>query len=631
MKALSISAALLLAGITGAGAQTLRVVEGGTVYSFPASQTGTMNFSAGETIEILGRTFSLSEIEPMKVTSDEAMADNLVIIDYSGASASVSVAGNVARFLDVTIDGANVAITQSDELGDDTGEITYRLSGESSDGSFTLTGNYKASLELTGLTLTSTTGAPIDIQNGKRIAIRTAEGSINTLTDAATGSQKGCLSCKGHLEFKQKGTLRINALKSHGIYAKEYIELKNTQIYILAAAKDGVNCNQYFTMESGLLSIRGVGDDGIQVAFKDATDREAEDTGTFTLKGGTLDVEITAAGAKCVKADGDVVISKGEITAATSGAGLWDADKLKTKASSCIGADGTVTISGGTLTLSASGGGGKGISCDGELLISDGTIGITTTGGVLAYVNGNLNQNYTGNTDNLNSDYKSSPKGIKCDSNITISGGSISISTKGNGGEGIESKQILTISGGTLSIRAKDDGINSSGNMYITGGDIDVISTGNDGIDSNADIYISGGTLRSFGAGSPECGIDVNSPHAIYFTGGLILAAGGANSAPSNSSSTQAYVLPGVSVQGGTTVSISSGSETIASFEIPADYGTTRGPGGGGPGGWNPGGSSSSGLLISAPELVSGQSYTVTYGSSTTTATARLTGGGSAF
>lgn len=421
---------------------------------------------------------------------------------------------------------------------------------------------------------------------------------------------------------------------SHAIYAKEYVTIKDAEVTVTEAVKDGLNCAQYFTMKSGTLNISGTGDDGIQCSFKDDADREEEDTGTITVSGGTINASVTATAVKALKADGNFVMTGGSITASTSGGGLWDESKAKTKASACIGTDGYIEISGGTLNLTATGCAGKGMSCDDYLKISDGDITVLTTGGVFAYVNGQEYTDYTGNTDRLDSDAKSSPKGIKSDSDVFISGGRINVTTKGYGGEGIESKGVLSIDGGNIIVRSYDDAINSASHMYIKGGEIEVISTNNDGLDSNGNMYISGGTVRAFGARSPECGIDVNSEegYSLYFTGGVILGVGGSNSTPSKSDSTQAYVVASTSVQAGQTVTISDGSGTLHTFDIPDDY--TASAGGTGPGGfWAPGGQggfgSGSQVLISLPELKSGSSYTITSGTSTTTATARLTGGSS--
>lgn len=544
----------------------------------------------------------------------------------------MNIAGNIARYVDAVIAGAGVSIDQSDDVSDTTcGEITYILKGESSDGYFLLNGSYKSSLELAGVTLTSSSGAAIDIQNGKRTAIRVAEGTVNTLSDGSSGSQKAALYSKGHIEFKQKGTLVVTGNKAHAISAKEYIEIKNTTINILGAKKDGINCNQYFLMESGNITISGTEDDGIQVSFKDETDREPEDTGTFTMKGGKINVTASGTAAKAIKTDGDFVVSGGEIIALASGAGSWDSTAKKTKTSSCISVDGNATISGGSFNLTATSGGGKGISVDGSLNISGGTFDISTTGGMLAYVNGTLNQNYTGNADNLNSDYKSSPKGIKVDGIIVIDDGSFTIQTKGAGGEGIESKKTLTINGGNFVIRAYDDGTNSSSHTYINGGTLTVTTGAGDAVDSNGNIYVNGGRLTIIGASSPEQGFDAGDGYGIYITGGEILAAGGGNSAPSSSASTQAYLILSQSVSAGTIVSVSDGTTTLVSFEIPEAYGnTSRAPGGWGWGWGGPGGGGGGGaLLISCPELVSGKSYTVNIGSTSTTSTARLTGGGS--
>ena len=624
-------AVVAMLGTTSLNAQSLNVVRGNVSYCFSATNTGVMNYAEGKTVTIQGFDFDLDAIDRMEVVSDE-MDDNTVLVEYASETAHVTIAGNLCAYVAATVEGAHVSIVQSADVSDKTcGEITYILKGESEQGAFTMEGSYKSTIELSGLTLTNPSGAVIDIQNGKRIELKGKEGTVNTLVDGASGSQKGCIYCKGHLELKGKGTLSVTGKKSHAISAKEYVSMKNCTVNIVGAVKDGINCGQYFLMESGALNISGTGDDGIQASFKDDADREAEDTGSIDIKGGTLNIAVTATAAKALKADGDFTMSGGEIVASTSGGGEWNSEKQKTSASSCISADGIVEINGGTLNLTSTGGGGKGISCDGSLTINGGTLTIKTSGGMVAYTNGTLNQNYTGRADNLNSDYKSSPKGIKADGNITINGGNIHVTTTGNGGEGIESKAVLTVNDGNITVRAYDDAINSSSHMYIKGGNIDVIATNNDGLDSNGNLYIQGGIVRAFGASAPECGLDANEEegYTVYFTGGMILAAGGGNSVPTKSGSTQPYVSTNITLTAGSTVSIGTSSETLYTFDVPSDYkssGSTNGGGGnrpgGGPGGGMGGGGS---VLISVPSLVSGSSYIVKSGSSSTSATAKLT------
>ena len=629
---------MIIAGsaFLGTEAQTLNVVTGNITYAFPAAQTGNMTYQDSETLTVMGKTFSVADITRMYV-DNSSVTDNTVSVSYSTATATVTVAGNVAQYVTPTVAGAHVSIVQSAEVSDDVcGEITYTLAGSSTDGEFSMEGSYKASLELNGLTLTNPSGAPLNIQNGKRIDLSVKKGTENTLTDAASGDWKGCIVCKGHLELKGKGTLNVYGNTAHAIYAKEYVEMKNCTVNVLSAVKDGINCNQYFLMESGSLTVSGVADDGVQVSYKDDTDREAEDTGSLTIAGGTVNIAVTGTATKGLKAEGDLTVTDGTITITTSGGGTWDTDDQKTKAASCISADGNIQIDGGTLTLTSSGSGGKGINGDGTLTINGGSITVSTTGGMYAYVNGTEYNNYTGNTDNLDSDYKSSPKGMKIDGNVEINGGTINVTTTGNGAEGIESKAVLTINDGTIVVNAYDDAINSSSHMYIKGGDITVVASNNDGLDSNGNMYISGGTIKAFGTTSPECGIDANEEdgYSVIFTGGTLLAVGGGNSVPSTSESTQPYVTTTMSVSANSEIAIKSGSTTLATFTVPSNYssgnsggghggfGGMNAPGGGG-GGW---GGSGSSILISCPSLTSGSSYTVTSGSSSATATAVVKG-----
>ena len=532
-----------------AGAQTLNVKVGSVTYQFPASQTGEMTYANGETVTIMGKTFTLTDITAMTVDNSK-VSDGTIGVSYDGSTASVTVAGNVAQYVTPTVSGAHVSIAQSDNLAE---EITYTLSGTSADGEFYMSGSYKATIELNGLTLTNATpvysGAAVHVQNGKRIKVKIVTGTTNTLSDASTGSQKGCLYIKGHAEFAQKGTLNVVGNVKHGIKTGEYMTLKNATINMTSAVGDGINCAEYFLMESGTINISGTQDDGIQcdidgdASTGETTDHEDEDSGNVYIEGGTINITVTADAAKGIKGEGDMRISGGDITVKTTGGGVWDSTKVKTKASACLGADGNMTISGGTLNLTSTGAGGKGINGDGTFTATGGTIIIKTSGNaVVASSSGTLSTvNSSQQLDKYDSDYKSSPKGIKIDGAITVSdNAAIFVTTTGAGGEGIESKTSIDITGGWVTVNASDDAINASyndatkslsnaGDLTISGGYVYARSTGNDGIDANGNVYIKGGVIYAIGTSTPEVAIDANSEEQkkLYVQGGTIIAIGG--------------------------------------------------------------------------------------------------------
>jgi hypothetical protein len=473
--------------------------------------------------------------------------NNTVMIVYADTTATVSASPDVLAYLTISRSGAHVSIAQSSDLAN---EITYNLSGSSTDGAFYTSGSYKATLVLNGLTLTNKSavfsGAAIHVQNSKRIDVKVADGTTNTLVDASTGSQKGCLYIKGHAEFKQKGTLNVYGNVKHGIKAGEYISVKNATINVLSSVGDGINCEQFFLMESGTISLSGIGDDGLQCDIEDATtgstgqttDHEGEDSGNVYISGGTITVSVSAAAAKGIKSEGDMLITGGTITATTSGGGAWDSDELKTKSCAGLSADGNTAISGGTLNLTSTGAGGKGISGDGTFVLSDSAaITISTSGNaVVASSTGSLSVVSNSNTlDRYSTNYKSSPKGIKIDGTVTITGGKVYVTTTGAGGEGIESKSTMTISGGEIAVNAYDDAINASSHLTISGGMVYARATNNDGIDANGNCYIQGGLVFAISASSPEVGIDANTEggYKLYVQGGTIVAIGGLESGAS--------------------------------------------------------------------------------------------------
>lgn len=735
----------------------MNIQVGQVTYQFPAEQAGVMNYADGSTLTVMDKVFTLAEVGAMYVNEADVV-DHLVSVVYNETSASVIVAGNIAKYLTISVSGAHVAIEQSDDLAE---EITYNLSGTSSDGEFYMSGSYKATLELNGLTLTNKTpvksGAAIHIQNGKRIKVKVVTGTVNTLEDCATGSQKGAFYVKGHPEFAQKGTLNVVGNLKHAIKAGEYVELKNATINVTSAQGDGINCAQYFLMESGTININNVTDDGIQCdienpdtttdegngnegsgdtggstgtvptnaelweAFKpyynsyyglaradqaienvatfanaymqdimtnatseykwlgnyvssvasaqgyslttesawrwhvhaffncndgtvqgnqkiatanfstagqpsawgsaylaakgasalpkrttgETPDHEDEDSGNIYIEGGKITINTAGKAAKGIKSEGSIYVKAGEINITTTGHGKWDEDDVKTKAAACLGSDAKVVISGGKLTLTSTGAGGKGINCDAEFELIGGDVTIVTKG-ALYYHNGTTeNTNYTGNTDNVNSDYYSSSKGVKADGAVIISGGVINVSTAGKNAEGIESKTSMLISDGHVTVNAYDDGLNVGGDgsdLIISGGYVYARAMNNDGIDGNGNVYVKGGLVYAIGANSPEVAIDANTEEQkkLYVQGGTVIAIGGLESGASITGGTCKQAS---SMSANTWYALYDNGTLVAAFLTPATSSSSSG-------GNRPGGSSSSGKLVvytaGTPTLSSG-------------------------
>ena len=190
-------------------------------------------------------------------------AQEVIDIQYNGNTAKVSIPTAIG---DVTskVEGANVTLTSATTSD----EYIYRVRGKSTNGSLTIKGSYKLTLQLAGVELTNQHyGAAIDIDCGKRIAVVLEEGTVNRLADSPGGTHKGAIHFKGHPEFEGGGTLFVTGKTKHAIDAKEYLEIKASTgtINILGAVSDGIHCGKgnpsnehnYFLMKGKLIN-RGV-------------------------------------------------------------------------------------------------------------------------------------------------------------------------------------------------------------------------------------------------------------------------------------------------------------------------------------------------------------------------------------
>ena len=468
--------------------------------------------------------------------------DKTITVTFS-QSGNASVSGDESGI--VSINGNDVIATNNTDQ-----VIKYVLTGETSDGFFKLYSTKKQAIVLNGVSITNPDGAAINNQSKKRTFIVLNDGTKNYLTDGANYSDatdsedmKGCFFSEGQLIFSGSGYLEVDANCKAGIRSDDYVRtMPKANIWVDASSGNGIRGNE-----------------------------------AVIVTGGVMNINVTGTADKGISTDGEVRIEGGRTTIFTSGGYEYDSDENDYSACSGIKADSVININGGELNIKSTGTGGKGLNCDDEININDGVVRIITTGKRQKDSKGSV-----------------SPKGIKADGKITVSGGQTQVRLEGTGDgtEGIESKSEIHIEAGTVESYSYDDAINSAGNLYIDGGYVYARSYNNDAIDANKNLYINGGVVIAEGAGQPECGLDAAEQYKAYINGGTVIAIGGGMQAI-DSSSKQASIA--ISASMGMKVGILDGSKAILAYTTPSSNSGTA-------------------LMISSPSFKSGSSYTLRAG-----------------
>ncbi|MCD8301420.1 MAG: carbohydrate-binding domain-containing protein [Prevotellaceae bacterium] len=441
------------------------VWRNGSATEHPIGQ-GELTFADGS-VSIDGIVYSLAEIDSITFCEpsvnrgdvgdddeedDEGLTDaDTLYVTYSSQSAEVTplVSGVTAY-----VEGADVSITN--DITDR--ELVFILQGQAESGSFVYDGNYKTTLVLAGLTLTGSSAEALNIRDGKRISLVLADGMENTLADAAQdGGQKAALYTKGHMEVSGGGTLNIRGNVKHAISTKEYLLVKKTAgvINITGAASDGIHAEQYVQINGGQITISGVGGDGIQAELKGDG---SEDDGKIIVKGGTIDVSLTADDCAALKSDSTLHIKDGSITVSSTGS----ADKaLKSKLN--------VSVEGGSLSITQSG----------SYIVEDGDPSYTT--------------------------------GIKADTDIDITGGSITINNSADAGKGISAD-------GDLSVSELDGVVSLSLTCTGEGSALDTSKTAGSSSDTDKSyvVYVNIPSSSSSGGGIGGGGIQSGAWSGVY-------------------------------------------------------------------------------------------------------------------
>jgi len=499
---ITLAALLAAASCTGDASQD---EAGGTKDPNSGASSGT---SSGNATEDYG------EIDPTDEEDDVAgfSAGRTITVTYSSSGATLS--GDTDAVA-AEVDGAGVTVTNSGEEN-----ILYVLTGSSSDGYFKLYSGHKQALKLDGLSLCNPSGAAINNQSGKRtFVVLSGESSLSDggSYDTPEGEdEKAAFFSEGQLCFSGDGSLTVKAKGAAAITSDDYIRILGGTISATSSAGHGV---------------RG----------KDAV----------IISEGTLSASASADTKKAVSTDGYYEQDGGTVRLTTSGAAAYDSEEGDVSGVSCIKADGDLIINGGELTASSTGRGAKAISCDGNAFFKGGSVTAATSGGTFTYGGD-----------------KTYPKAIKVDGDIVVSGGEVTVAKSSH--EGIECKGTWTQDGGTVLSDATDDAIGSAGTMTVTGGVLYGHSSDNDGIDANAPIYVSGGYVIGEGTSGAETGIDSVEGTTITVDGGYVISVGGTvNSYVSNED--RGFVQ--TTVTRGTKIALKDGETFLLAYSVPSSGG----------------------------------------------------------
>lgn len=563
-------------------------------------------------------------------------------------SITLSPDGSKSTDASVLIDGQTVTITQAG---------TYQIAGTLGDGALIVESaeNAKITLVLGGVSIKNSTGAAIQISTADDVTIELAEGTTNVLQSgeevdiaAATESKEasgGALQSKADLKIKGKGSLTVLGYLNNGIHCTKDLKIKNGNISVTALGH-GIKGKNSVTVSGGTVTVTS-GKDGIT-----SDETENEEKGFVTIEDGEIIITSVGDG---VSAETTLTVT-GDVISIISGGGSanaqqktdnmrdwWDFDNSASddNSASCKGlkAGKALVISGGSITIDAQ---DDALHTDGDMTISGGEC-ILSTG----------------------------DDGAHAALSLTVLDGKITVLTSY---EGLEANQI-TLADGELDITASDDGINANGGsdgfsggfgggfggrrsdmnsqsgdmtppdnsnmqtppdgnapsgnpptmpgqdaadstttddttdkqpvLLITGGKITVNADG-DGLDSNGDLRVEGGDITINGpsnGGNGALDIGTENGGAGVIAGGTLIALGTSSMTENfGSTSTQcAFLVTMNSFGAGETITITDSQGNVLYTGVTVK--------------------SANSVVFSSPDLVVGETYTVTIGSTSATVT----------
>lgn len=454
-------------------------------------------------------------------------------INLSGSGATVSGSG-------VTVENGNITITSAG---------SYIISGTLTDGSIKVNCSEKGTVRLilNGVSISSSSTAPVVVEEAKKVLVTLADGTTNTITDKTRQSVddedfSSAVYSKADLVFNGSGTLNVNAGYRNGIKSTNDLKVVSGTFNI-TSNEDGIIGKDLLGIKDGKFTIKS-GSDGMKSTYDTDTSK-----GNIVITGGEFDITASNDGVHCNE---DILISGGNLTISSGDDGVH--------------ADANLQVDGGTIDIKKCYEGLEGV----HITLNDGDISI-----------------------------------VASDDGINAADGSLS-SGMGMGGFGggqassSDSSVLLTINGGNIFVNVGGDGLDSNGNIVMNGGNVTVLGPTSDGdtaLDFDGAFTINGGVLMAFGSsGMLETPTSAQNGCCIVTTLGTVSANSAFSLMDSSGNVIMSYtptknyasaIVYSSDIKNGSTYTVTAGS-TTQSITVNSNV-TTNGVSGGFGGGQNGG------------------------------------------
>lgn len=547
--------------------------------------------------------------QPVEVEESEMFTQRDQKADYDKEKAvTVQLSGNAATASSdsVRISGSTVTITE---------EATYVIRGQLS-GMLVVNAPDTAKLQIVfdGVDIVSDTSAALYILEADKVFLTLADGTKNTLTNGGSfvavdeNNIDGAVFSKQDLTINGKGALTVTSPAGHGIVCKDDLVITGGNLEVNSAshgldANDSVRiANANLVIDAGKDAIHAENTDDASLGFvymaSGMIKAEAEGDGIaaggyMQIDGGTIDLLAGGGSENGSKKQSDSFggFMGGGRPGGMGSGGMQDITTTDESGTSMKGlkSAGDLTISGGNITVNAA---DDAIHSDTSLTINGGTF-------ILA----------------------SGDDAVHAEDTLTVTGGKIDISESY---EGLEALHI-DVQGGDIQLVASDDGLNAAGGTDqsgMTGGRDGMFGGGRGGMggmsaNSNGSIQVSGGTLyiNSSGDGMDANGtLEISGGYTVVvgptqgdtatldydksavITGGTFIGTGASGMAQTFSDSQQGVVAVSVGNQAaGTQILLKDNKgNTLISCQPELNFAV---------------------VILSCPEIVKGETYTVIVGS----------------